>query len=192
MNARDRWIDEGLRVLCEEGVAGVRIDRIAARLELTKGSFHHHFRGVEDYRRALLARYEKGVTASIEDAAAAARDLPPAQAIAALPAVTRLDAPLESAIRGWAAQDGDARATIERTDAARLRLLTELWAAAVGDLARARAAALIPHLIAIGASVAVPRPADDDLAGVFALLVQLVPFVEAESGGAAPTTPPAR
>ncbi len=55
---RDRWIDEGLLVLAEEGAPGVRIDRIAARLGLSKGSFFHHFDGIAAYRRALLDRWE--------------------------------------------------------------------------------------------------------------------------------------
>ena len=51
-------MDEGLRVLAAEGAPAVRIDRIAARLGLSKGSFHHHFAGADGYKRDLLALYE--------------------------------------------------------------------------------------------------------------------------------------
>lgn len=176
MTPRDRWLDEGVAVLREQGIAGVRIDRIATRLELTKGSFHHHFNGVGGYRRALLERYEVEVMAIIENATSAVRDLQPERALVELPALVPFDPRLEAAIRGWAFQDEEARDALHRIDAARLQALTELWQAVVGDPHRARVAALIPYLVMIGASVALPTPTDDDLAAVFGLLARLVPF----------------
>ncbi len=59
-----------------------------------------------------------------------------------------------------------------------------LWQAIVPDPAQARSAALIPYLITIGASVAVPRPTEDEMAGVFVLLADLVGSVPgADPGG---------
>lgn len=181
MTPRDRWLDEGMRVLREQGIAGVRVDRIAARLELTKGSFHHHFDGVGDYRRALLERYEDETAAVIEGAKSAIRDLPPKQALAELPAQVPFDPRLEAAIRGWAFQDEHAREVVQRIDTARLQALNGLWLAVVGDPHRAAVAALIPYLVTIGVSVAFPTPKDSDVADVFALLAHLVPFVTERS-----------
>lgn len=166
-----------MTVLQEKGVGGVRIEHIAARLELTKGSFHHHFTGIGDYRRALLQRYEETAAATIEHAKTAIRDLAPQQALTELPTLVPVDPRLEAAIRGWAFQDDDAHDALGRIDQARLRALTELWQALIGDSRRAHAAALIPHLVMIGASVAVPTPTRNDVADVFDLLADLVPSV---------------
>lgn len=68
--ARERWLNEGLKVLAEEGAAGIRIDRIAARLHLSKGSFHHHFDGAEGYKKALLAHFEQLSIRTLENAIA--------------------------------------------------------------------------------------------------------------------------
>ena len=53
MTTRDRWLNEGMAVLAEQGSRSIRVNRIAARLDLTKGSFHHHFDDIADYHRAL-------------------------------------------------------------------------------------------------------------------------------------------
>jgi len=181
MTSKDRWLDEGMTVLREQGIAGVRVDRIAARLGLTKGSFHHHFDGVGDYRRALLERYESDTAAIVQSALSALAGLSPEQALMALPAHVPVDPRTDAAVRGWAFEDDEARATLERIDAARLQVLVALWQAIVADPALARAAAMIPHLITMGASVALPTPRDDEMAAVFGLLAALVPAVREQS-----------
>ncbi|ANJ28476.1 TetR/AcrR family transcriptional regulator [Agromyces aureus] len=185
MSTREAWLDEGLVVLAEQGAPGVRTDRIAARLGLTKGSFHHHFAGAADYRRALLARHEQGTLDALERAGAEASARPGVEALALLRdrSAELHDQPLEAAVRAWAFQDDDARATQARIDAARLAALTALWATITGDESSARIAALLPHLMVIGAAMAVPPVDRDDLARLFDLLVALAPHVtHADSG----------
>jgi len=178
MSTRERWLEQGLAILREHGIAGLGVDAVARRLGLTKGSFHHHFAGMPDYRRAVLDRYERDML----DAIAVLRDrvasLPPADAIAALPGqAAGLDLRLDTAVRGWAFQDLEARCALERVDSARLGVLEELWRALLGDPADARVAALAPHLIVIGASVAQPPPEPGELRAVFDLLARIAPAV---------------
>jgi hypothetical protein len=49
----------------------------------------------------------------------------------------------------------------------------------LGDPVRARTAALLPHLLAIGASVALPPLDPGELDAVFGMLVELIPAVSA-------------
>ncbi len=179
MSPRDRWLTEGLAALAADGASGVRADRIAARLGLTKGSFHHHFAGIEDYRRALLERHEHEQLAFLDRVNAELDGIPPDAALAGLPErLTDLfDADLERAVRSWAVADPTARAVQERLDTARLAFLRDLWTRLLGDERRAHVAALVPHLIAIGASMAQPRLAASDLRAVFDLLAALAPGV---------------
>ena len=177
MTPKDRWIDEGMATLRQEGITGVRIDRIAARLGLTKGSFHHHFDGVGDFHRSLLERYETDAVTAIENAVKALDHLSPQRVLEEAPAHVSIDAATEAAIRGWAFQDEAARATLQRIDAARLQALTRVWQSIIPDAAQARSAAMIPYLITIGASVAVPTPTEKEMTDVFALLATLIPSV---------------
>lgn len=179
---RERWLSEGLRVLAEDGVPGIRIDRLAGRVGLSKGSFFHHFDGIGAYRSALLERWEAGAVLALGEA-------PPQALLEDLAArvSTLIDLRLEVAIRSWALQDPEAAAAQERVDAARLAALEHVWLRLTDDPRRARAAALLPHLLAIGASVALPPISTDDLELVFGLLAELIPAVSPseKSGGEA-------
>lgn len=174
---KDRWLDEGIRVLAEQGVSAVRVDRIATRLGVTKGSFHHHFRGVADYHRSLLARYRTEALNGIDQAIGAVSRLSPERALTQLPTTFAFDRRLESAVRAWALENPEAGAVQEQVDAARLDALVGLWRQLLPDAASARSAALVPHLLMIGATVARPQPTDAELKGVFSLLARLVPAV---------------
>ncbi len=183
---RERWITEGLTVLAADGVAGVRIDRIAARLGLTKGSFFHHFAGIGAYRRALLDAWESQALRELGDA-------PPQALLAELAAGVGdlVDLRLEVAVRAWAFQDPEAAAVLQRVDIARLAALQSVWSRIVDDPARARTAALLPHLLVIGASVALPPTSREDLESVFGLLAELIPSVASgdQRGDDTGTTP---
>lgn len=170
-------MSEGLAVLADRGAKGVRVDRIAARLGLTKGSFHHHFDGVDAYHQALLDRYEADSMDAIGTAMASVSALPPKQALMALPSQVSFDTRLDAAIRGWAVEQPAAQAVQARVDAARLDALIGLWQRILPDPAQARVAALVPHLLMIGASVALPTPTEEELREVFSLLATLVPAV---------------
>lgn len=125
--------------------------------------------------RALLDRHERDRTAALDRLARELADAPPDAALAMLTAqvVDQIDNDLERAVRAWSISDPSARATQERLDRARLVFLSDLWARLLGDADRARAAALVPHLVAIGLSVARPRLAPDEVSAVFELLTTL-------------------
>jgi AcrR family transcriptional regulator len=53
----DDWIAGGLQLLGDEGVAGVKIDVLAARLGVTKGSFYWHFESLPAFLEALTDHY---------------------------------------------------------------------------------------------------------------------------------------
>ncbi|MEO7588111.1 MAG: TetR/AcrR family transcriptional regulator, partial [Arachnia sp.] len=154
----ERWIAEGLRVLAEEGVSGLRIDKIAARIDLTKGSFFHHFDSAAHYRASLLDRWEQKALEDLVDSPSPALLEDLAARLESL-----VDLRLEVAVRAWAFQDPVAKAALERVDQARLRALESVWSEMVDDSSRAHAAALLPHLLVIGASVAVPQPTQQEL-----------------------------
>lgn len=175
-------MDEGLRVLATEGAAGVRIDRIAVRLGLSKGSFHHHFAGADGYKRDLLAHYEAlsvGALASAIDEVgehAETQDV-----LEALTALVRSDGPglyrpeLDVAVRAWSTFDADVREVQQRIDTTRVDALQRVWSRAVPTTDEARLAALLPYLLAVGAAVVVPPVPADDLRRLYEILLPLVP-----------------
>lgn len=54
---RQDWINAGLMVLAEGGVEAVRIEPLAKRMKMTKGSFYWHFKDRNDLLDAILAEW---------------------------------------------------------------------------------------------------------------------------------------
>ena len=52
--SRESWIAAALSVLEKRGIAAVKIDALAKRFRVTRGSFYFHFSGLDDLREALL------------------------------------------------------------------------------------------------------------------------------------------
>lgn len=180
--ARDRWLNEGVEVLAEEGASGVRIDRIAARLGLSKGSFHHHFDGAADYKRQLLTYVEDRQISAFARAIEEPADggTAPQETLRSLVALlgTSLDLyrpRLETALRAWALTDQDAARTQAGIDEARLNGLRGIWRQITDDEDVVDTAALLPYVIALGATVIMPPLDIDHLQRLYAMIMPLVP-----------------
>jgi AcrR family transcriptional regulator len=52
-----KWVQTAVAMLIAEGIDAVRVDRIARRLHITRGSFYHHFRSHAELLRAVLDHY---------------------------------------------------------------------------------------------------------------------------------------
>lgn len=178
---RSRWLDEGLEALAEEGPSGLRIDRLAARLGVTKGSFHHHFAGAPGFKTAVLAHYEQRTADTLTRAIAARQDDGTRATLAWLTELATgasrelLRPRLDAAVRAWAHSDAEVRDAQARIDAAAIAALQAAWRPLVGSDAEARTAALVPYLVALGAEAAVPPVQGDELRAVYDLLLGYVP-----------------
>ena len=65
---REDWIDAALQALADDGPSGVAIERLAAQLGTTKGSFYWHFKDREELITEALATWEQQDTdARIEE-----------------------------------------------------------------------------------------------------------------------------
>ncbi|MCH1882307.1 TetR/AcrR family transcriptional regulator [Agrococcus sp. ARC_14] len=183
MPSRDDWIQAGLRALADGGEQTIRVDPLAAALGVTKGSFHHHFRGAGALREAVLEAHERSQAELVEAVTAEVDGLEASDAIARLGAlVARVpDDGLERAVRAWAATDEAAASVQARIDGGRLAALEALWRRAV-PAADARTAALVPLLVLIGASAStVASRADlESVLSMLAGLAQHVPAAVAE------------
>lgn len=59
------WLDAGLKALAASGVAALKADPLAKALGVSRGSFYWHFRDVEAYHTAVLARWRDIATERI-------------------------------------------------------------------------------------------------------------------------------
>ena len=55
----ERWLDAARKILIEEGVDHVKIDRLATSLRVTRGGFYHHFHNRDELLDKLLVQWEE-------------------------------------------------------------------------------------------------------------------------------------
>jgi AcrR family transcriptional regulator len=183
MPSRSDWLDAGLASLASDGPNGLRIDRLCRRLDVSKGSFHHHFAGAGDFKQALLAAYVARVVEALDQAIEQTAAATPKDALVGLTAsIAKTDGfyrpDLEVAIRAWAFSDPQVRAVQQRVDQRRLESLHGIWSKILDDPAAAYTAALLPYLVGIGASLIQPPTPPDQLQRVYELLLNSVPDEE--------------
>ena len=183
------WVAAGREALLADGAPGVRIDKLAARLGATKGSFYHHFDGAAGFRRALLADLEELHVRRFVDAVEAHGGTARERLEHLMELVLASDARepggrLEVALRAWAAQDADAHETQARIDRVRADYLAALWAEIAAESGSdasddaafdAEAAAWLVHTALVGSRHLVPALDTAALRRVFALVLQLHP-----------------
>jgi len=113
----DDWIQEGFRVLAEDGVKALTLGRLCSRLGVTKGSFYWHFTDMKGYREALI-----GTWAAVRDEDRGYFDdlaaEPPRQRLSRM--MTALVGPrhwmLERAMREWARSEPTVAAAVRASD----------------------------------------------------------------------------
>lgn len=124
---REDWIQAGLDVLSLAGIESVRVETIAKRLRISKGSFYWHFKNREDLLDAMLSSWE--ARQSDWQASDEVGGLNPAESWAGLleilsrPEYGRLDL----AISSWAREDEMARRRVGEVEKRRLAHLTRIF-----------------------------------------------------------------
>lgn len=121
---RDDWISGAWDMLGENGLDGVRVEPLARRLGVTKGSFYWHFKDRQQLMDALLDRWfsiwDDQMLPDMEEAAN------PADRIWALfeSVVGRVTRGQTVSLRMMSHSDADVARRIEERDAQRLSFLT--------------------------------------------------------------------
>ncbi len=153
---RDRWIRAGLEALDQEGFQAVSAERLARRLNVTRGSFYHHFDSREAFVRALLAEWEADYTGRMLAHAAQGRG---AQDILAryLEIAAQKRPGREVAIRAWALQDPLVAEFQDRVDRTRLSFALSVCRPLARSEAEAERIARAVHLCLIGGQQAGDR-----------------------------------
>ena len=123
MSTKTQWIEAAFRVLTEKGSSHLTIDLLAANVNLSKGSFYHHFKNLAGFKAELLEHFEWVSTTSLITAVEDGGVSDPIQKLGRLVELATEPSPqvdLQVAMRAWAAQDQEVRAVQERLDQVRL------------------------------------------------------------------------
>ena len=104
--SRTRWLVAALGVLQREGIGGVRVERLARELAVTKGSFYWHFKDRADLLTSMLEYWDQQSTRIVTDNPAMQHSDPKKRLRRLMEMIHRNKlARYELAIRAWADHD---------------------------------------------------------------------------------------
>lgn len=152
-NTVQDWIDAARRMLVDEGIAGLKVDRLANRLGVTRGGFYHNFKDRDEFFDQLIQHWEESCRFLPDEA-------PPAKAGEAIKWLDRLisrlieadgyDYQFDLAVREWARGDKRAEWAVERADRDRLDTLQKFFEAIGYDAEHAAIRARVFYYHQIG------------------------------------------
>jgi AcrR family transcriptional regulator len=126
---RDEWVAMARKLLIREGIAGVKIDRLAKRLGVTRGGFYWRFSGLKDLLDALLADWLETNTKSGLTAIKSPGE--PVQRFTRLMHVwideTGFDPAYDLAVRDWARVSPKVDKAVRKTDDELVEALARLF-----------------------------------------------------------------
>lgn len=170
---KSAWIDHGLRTLASEGPNALKVGPMAAKLEVSRGSFYWHFRDIADFRTQVLRSWQERMTDQV------IRELETAKAkpdrLKHLMQRAFVEKPrLDRAIRAWAAEDEEVARIVASVDARRVAYIAKLLVAAGVESRRAPPRAAFMYWAYLGQAIvmdprhaSIPASALDDISGLF-------------------------
>lgn len=166
----DRWVDAAIDVLAKEGVNGLRVESIAKRCGVTKGSFYWHFRDRQALLDAVLTRWKDGRIRDIEKTTAVLPGQERDQLQYAIEVYgasrNRKGMAIELAVRDWARHDVEAARIVEEVDLYRLECTRRLFVATGMSDAEAKSRSLLLYACVFGLSLMHYNHFDNNLAGL--------------------------
>ncbi len=132
----------------DQGIDHVRVDLLAQRLGVTRGSFYWHFKDREELLRRVLQAWRETATENLTVRLESAHEDPLEQLrdVLSLPFRGRAAARaarIELAIRAWARRDQMARFAVDEADASRIGYIAQVFSSLGFPVMEARSRAFL-------------------------------------------------
>ena len=164
---RAEWVAAAIDTLAEQGIDGLRIEALARRCGVTKGSFYWHFRDRRDLAEAVLTEWQAGRLADLnhpdnvtaDEAQTLLREIVDRYATRR----NRRGMAIELAIRDWARRDELAATVVEAVDHARLEGARHLLLRCGVPASEAKARSLLLYAYIFGQTMMLCDGYDEDI-----------------------------
>ncbi len=142
---RSDWVQAGQALLIAGGIEAVKLHRLTGQLNVSTGSFYHHFQNLDEYQCALAQFYGSEQARLIFDEARKVVGDDPDLLLREATAIFGRGSmrQLNIAMRGWAHHDARARAAVRRYDAVLMDNLDRIFLALGFDELAAKSRTLI-------------------------------------------------
>jgi AcrR family transcriptional regulator len=125
---RAQWLNAGLEALRKGGVGAVRVERLAAEVGVTKGSFYHHFRDRGALLDEVLEYWAREMTdAEFERIQTLRGGLAPRLIALAEDVLQKGMGRYDPAVRAWAREDRKVAAAVAQVDRRRIKALAAFF-----------------------------------------------------------------
>ena len=125
---RAQWLNAGLEALRKAGVGAVRVERLAADVGVTKGSFYHHFRDRGALLEEVLDYWAREMTdAEFERIQTLRGGLAPRLVALAEDVLEKGMGRYDPAVRAWAREDRKVAAAVAQVDRRRIKALAAFF-----------------------------------------------------------------
>ena len=165
---REDWFAAGKNVLEAYGFARLTIDELCSSLNMTKGSFYHHFHNMDGYIVAFMQYWTEQHTLDFIRKAESQRLLGgKAEFLARLAA--ELNSGAERAIRAWSSASALVRMYLQQVDAIRLKYLEGLMLEQGLEGAAALGSARLEYALMVGMQQLYPGLSRQELLALYEL-----------------------
>ncbi|MDC0116104.1 TetR/AcrR family transcriptional regulator [Octadecabacter sp.] len=153
----DDWLDLALDELKDHGYSALKAQPLATKLNVTRGSFYHHFESLENFHAAVISYWSERSSGQVIQTAQEAND--PHKALDELLQQTlNSGGELERAVRSWSTVQATVANAVERVDQERIKVAETLLVDGGVSKSAAVARAKLLYWAAIG-RLMLPFPA---------------------------------
>lgn len=127
---REDWLAEAQRVLIEEGVDRVKVDRLANKLNVTRGGFYWFFKNRQDLLDILLANWKDSKNDPLTHTLKGKNKTPLDPLVRFIFTTIRersYSPALDSAMRDWARTSNKTRRAVDLVDNRRISVLAKVY-----------------------------------------------------------------
>ncbi len=147
--SKKEWLKEGFKLLAEFAQNKLTIQYLCERLQVTRGSFYHHFKGIEDYVECLMELWEEENTLVLVKEANKANS--PEESMELLSkSISVQDQSIEAAVRSWSFYHPIVKKHIKKVDSLRLNFLVQIFEALGFEKERAELRAELDYGTLVG------------------------------------------
>ncbi|MDE4141118.1 MULTISPECIES: TetR/AcrR family transcriptional regulator [Rhodobacterales] len=157
---RADWLNVAMDVLISHGVEQVKVLALAERMGVSRSSFYWYFKSRQDLLDALLQTWEQTNTAAMvaqTEAPAAAITGAVLNVFHCIANPDLFNTALDFAVRDWARRSGKVRSLLDRSDARRVKALSDMFSRYGYPELEAKTRAKVLYYMQLGYDMAEPN-----------------------------------
>jgi len=175
--SKEDWLQAGLELLADYDQSHINIQHLCDYLDITRGSFYHHFANMATYTRELLNYWQEENTEILLDAAQILKSGVSAKDIMhnLLPVAHRK---AELSLRSWSYYNTQVKTYLDKMDSLRLDYLSEAYQRQGMPADYAHRLAEIQYAVLLGLQQLHPEIVTEDLQDIYQFFSGLITTVE--------------